>query len=174
MKKKLSVFFGSMTMSFRIPFLFVSVFRQGYSEEVSMHSGHQSHGYHGKPYTNQYGGSYGETRRSARRRILPATPTGTINIHFYFVSLCIFLPFHSILPLSIAVLRMVRQILHDIHQHIFSTDSQFLLCSKNDLKLIHIYTQWPLFSIYVHFLDKHVVFNPTANLYTRFFFAYIA
>ncbi|XP_053481048.1 calcium channel, voltage-dependent, L type, alpha 1F subunit [Ictalurus furcatus] len=51
--------------------------RHGYPDEIPMHAGHRAHGYDGQPaYTNQYGSSYGEVRRSARRRLLPATPTG--------------------------------------------------------------------------------------------------
>ncbi|XP_053359228.1 calcium channel, voltage-dependent, L type, alpha 1F subunit [Clarias gariepinus] len=51
--------------------------RHGYPDEVPMYSRHRVQGCDGQPaYGNQYANSYGEARRSARRRLLPATPTG--------------------------------------------------------------------------------------------------
>lgn len=85
-------------------FSILFLLRHGYPVEVPIHSSHRAHGYDGQPaYSNQYGSSYGEARRSAKRRLLPATPTGTINNPCYSVSLCKYLPFQLILPLSIAV-----------------------------------------------------------------------
>ncbi|XP_036434229.1 calcium channel, voltage-dependent, L type, alpha 1F subunit [Colossoma macropomum] len=51
--------------------------RHGYPEEGPVYPGHREHGYDGHlAYNNHYGNGYGEARRTARRRLLPATPTG--------------------------------------------------------------------------------------------------
>ncbi|XP_018608362.2 calcium channel, voltage-dependent, L type, alpha 1F subunit [Scleropages formosus] len=55
--------------------------RHLYADSTPMHPGHHEHMYNAHPpghvlYNNHYGNGYGEGRRTARRRLLPATPTG--------------------------------------------------------------------------------------------------
>ncbi|KAI4904506.1 hypothetical protein NFI96_011555, partial [Prochilodus magdalenae] len=51
--------------------------RPGYPDEGPMYPGLREQGYDGHiAYNNHYGNGYGEARRTARRRLLPATPTG--------------------------------------------------------------------------------------------------
>ncbi len=58
------------------------VLRHGYPKDSTMFPGHRDmydgHSMRHPVYGNHYGNSYGEGRRTARRRLLPATPTGKI------------------------------------------------------------------------------------------------
>ncbi|XP_016315327.1 calcium channel, voltage-dependent, L type, alpha 1F subunit [Sinocyclocheilus anshuiensis] len=58
----------------------ISKERHGYPEDSTMFPGHRDmydgHSMRHPVYGNHYGNSYGEGRRTARRRLLPATPTG--------------------------------------------------------------------------------------------------
>ncbi|XP_062855013.1 calcium channel, voltage-dependent, L type, alpha 1F subunit [Trichomycterus rosablanca] len=51
--------------------------RHGYRDNSTAYPGHRRQEYDGPPvYSNHYRSSYSEARRSARRRLLPPTPTG--------------------------------------------------------------------------------------------------
>ncbi|XP_049341924.1 calcium channel, voltage-dependent, L type, alpha 1F subunit isoform X1 [Astyanax mexicanus] len=55
----------------------MSRYRHGYPEEGPVYPGQREHGYDAHlTYNNHYGNGYVEARRTARRRLLPATPTG--------------------------------------------------------------------------------------------------
>uniref|UniRef100_A0A672LWF7 Voltage-dependent L-type calcium channel subunit alpha n=1 Tax=Sinocyclocheilus grahami TaxID=75366 RepID=A0A672LWF7_SINGR len=59
---------------------FCILFLHGHPEDSTMFPGHRDmydgHSMRHPVYGNHYGNSYGEGRRTARRRLLPATPTG--------------------------------------------------------------------------------------------------